>query len=191
MSRWLEVASRVPPETNRLAAAFAVSIACAVAAGTIALAGPVEGTAAPSILDPVPIDDEAPPVVRPPVTGVPFDGGVFVVVGVLAAGAILVRAFPRQGDRHLPDSVFAVLGEAPLAGPCNVRVVRFGPKTILLGLNGSACTALAEIDDAAVTAGIVADCAGAARPSPQAGRPRAGLAGALWACLGLRAGGVS
>ena len=114
-----------------------------------------------------------------------------LVGGALLVAALFVRFLPRRGGHGLPDSVFAVLGEAPLAGTHTVRIVRFGPKTVLLGMTASTCTTLAEIDDAGVTAALVDECRAADLSSTVRHPAPRRLPSMSWAVLGRRAGGVS
>lgn len=92
----------------------------------------------------------------------------FALVGVFRLGAL------RRG-RSLPSDVFELLGEAPLGGQQTVRVVRFGPRTLLLGVSSSGCHTLAELDDAQATERIVAACRkdpGGERRAPRGPRQR-------------------
>jgi hypothetical protein len=63
---------------------------------------------------------------------------------------------------------FAIAASArtttPLAGQHAVRIVRFGPKTLLVGVSSAGCTTLAEIADPQATARIAAACRGGQRP---------------------------
>ena len=87
--------------------------------------------------------------------------GDWTVLVAIAAAFALVGAFRLRGlgrGRSLPSDVFELLGEAPLGGQQTVRVVRFGPRTLLLGVSSSGCHTLAELDDAQATERIVAAC---------------------------------
>lgn len=101
------------------------------------------------------------------------------VLGAMAAAfAVLaaLRFVNTRRDRSLPPHVFEVLGTAPFAGPHTVRVVRFGPRTLLVAVSSGGCATLAELTDAEATACIAAACRGdaprrppattAARPTP-------------------------
>lgn len=187
------------PRSFRLACCVAACLALAAgsraparesgnADAPVVAAGLREGVA---ILEPVPIDGGTAPSPSAPVRRSPADPRAVLLVFALAAAVILARFLPRRGATDLPQGVFAVLGEAPLAGTHTVRVVRFGPKTLLVGLCGSSCTTLAEIDDAAVTAGIVGDCRDALRSSAPDRSGAVRFSASLWAALGNRAGGVS
>ena len=92
------------------------------------------------------------------------------VVWLAAAGlALLVaRAASRRAARPLPGEVFALLGEAPMGGTHVARVLRFGPKTVLVGVGGSTCTTLAVIEDPLVTEALAAACQGPAPAPPMA-----------------------
>jgi len=115
-----------------------------------------------------------------------------VLVAIAAAFAVLasLRFLPRQRSMPLPPDVFEVLGSAMLGGPHPVRIVRFGPKTLLVSVSASGCTTLAEITDAQATACIVAACRGIEKPlrPPSPGLPASlkGVAAAgLLAVMGL------
>jgi flagellar biosynthetic protein FliP len=115
-----------------------------------------------------------------------------VLVAIAAAFAVLasLRFLPRQRTMPLPPDVFEVLGSAMLGGPHPVRIVRFGPKTLLVSVSASGCTTLAEITDAQATACIVAACRGIEKPlrPPSPGLPGGlkGVAAAgLLAVMGL------
>ncbi|MFM8803678.1 MAG: flagellar biosynthetic protein FliO, partial [Planctomycetia bacterium] len=74
----------------------------------------------------------------------------------------------------LPPDVFDVLGSAPLGGGHAVRIVRFGPKTLLVGVSSAGCQTLADLSDPQATACIAAACRGVhppIRPAASA-RPR-------------------
>ena len=85
-------------------------------------------------------------------------GGAFAVLAAF-------RFFSQRRPATLPPDVFEVLGSAPLAGAQAVRIVRFGPKTLLVGVSSAGATTLAEISDPQATALITAACRGHARPS--------------------------
>ena len=91
-----------------------------------------------------------------------------VLAAILGAFAVLAVFRLRSGrrDRGLPAEVFDVLGEGSLGWQHAVRVVRFGPRTLLVGISSAGSQTLAEIDDPAVTDRIAAACL--ARPAPRA-----------------------
>ena len=106
-----------------------------------------------------------------------------LLAAIGAAFAVLAgfRFFSTDRRRAaLPTDVFEVLGEAPLAGQHAARIVRFGPKTLLVAVSSSGCQTLAEIADPQSTDRIAAACRGAQTPLRPAGRmpriPRAGAA---------------
>jgi hypothetical protein len=137
---------------------------------------PVASDAGGTLARPVPIDDVAPvDVPRPPAGAAPSAWPASLPapgpVVWLAAGALVLlaaRAASRRAARPLPEEVFALLGEAPMGGTHVARVVRFGPKTVLVGVSGSTCTTLAEIEDPHVTAALAAACRGPAPAPPTA-----------------------
>lgn len=109
-----------------------------------------------------------------------------LLAAIAAAFAVLagMRFFtPGRRRATLPPDVFEVLGEAPLAGPHAARIVRFGPKTLLVAVSSSGCQTLGEITDPQATDRIAAACRGPQVPPRAAARPprgtRAGTAAVL------------
>jgi flagellar biogenesis protein FliO len=96
--------------------------------------------------------------------------GDWTVLTAIAAAFCLLGVYrfqqTRRRGRTLPADVFEVLGEASLGGPQAVRVVRFGPRTLLLGVSATGCQTLATLDDPQVTDRIVAACLGERPPRP-------------------------
>ena len=100
-----------------------------------------------------------------------------LLAAIAAAFAVLAGfRFFTPGRRRvaLPPDVFEVLGEAPLAGPHTARIVRFGPKTLLVAVSSSGCQTLGEIADPQATDRIAAACRGPQVPPRAAGRPPRG-----------------
>jgi hypothetical protein len=87
-------------------------------------------------------------------------GAIAAAFGVLAAAT----AFNRRRASVLPPDVFEVLGEGSLGGQHAVRIVRFGPKTLLVGVSAAGCQTLAELTDPQATACIAAACRGVHPP---------------------------
>jgi flagellar biogenesis protein FliO len=83
-----------------------------------------------------------------------------VLAAILGAFGVLAifRFRSARRERGLPVDVFEVLGSGSLGGQHGVRVVRFGPRTLLVGVSSTGSQTLAEIDDQAVTDRIVAAC---------------------------------
>lgn len=93
--------------------------------------------------------------------------GDWTVLAAIGAAFVVLAAFrlrPLRRTNRLPPDVFELLGEASLGGPHAVRVVRFGPRTLLVGVSSAGCHTLAEIDDPQATERIAAACQGE-RPS--------------------------
>jgi len=94
--------------------------------------------------------------------------GNWSVLAALGAAFVVLAAFrywqTRRSPRSLPSDVFEVLGEATLGGPHAVRVVRFGPRTLLVSLSAAGCQTLATLDDPLATERIVSACAGSRTP---------------------------
>jgi flagellar biogenesis protein FliO len=91
-----------------------------------------------------------------------------------AAFAVLAcyRAVSGRRTVALPPDVFEVLGEAAIGGQHSVRVVRFGPRTLLVGVSAAGCQTLAELTDPQATACIAAACRGVHPPIRPAVAPR-------------------
>ena len=99
--------------------------------------------------------------------------GDWRLLAVIVAAFVVVAAASRLSKRRsvaLPPDVFEVLGEAALAGQHGVRIVRFGPKTLLIGVSASGCHTLAELSDPQATACIAAACRGSHPPLRPAAR---------------------
>lgn len=143
---------------------------------------------------PVALDRDAPaaaPAERPS-AALGFSPFMLAVLAAACIGAVALRIARRRRDATLPPDVFAVLGEASLGGPHAVRIVRFGPKTLLVALSSGGCRTLAEVSDPQATAVMVAACRGAhpahaPRPAAAAGRAAAAILVLALATTGLSA----
>lgn len=93
------------------------------------------------------------------------------LLAALGGAFAAVAAYRLVGSRRsapLPADVFEVLGEATLGGQHSVRVVRFGPRTLLVAVSSAGAQTLAELADPQATERIVAACQGG---PPRTGRP--------------------
>ena len=97
-----------------------------------------------------------------------------LLAAIVAAFAVVAAAtaFNRRRTTVLPPDVFEVLGEGSLGGQHAVRIVRFGPKTLLVGVSAAGCQTLAELTDPQATACIAAACRGIHPPIRPAASPR-------------------
>lgn len=124
---------------------------------------PTRGAALP--LGPMPLS--APDAVGAGVSaGAPSRGNTadwwsLAALAAAFAVAALVTSMARRRTTGLPPDVFEVLGTAPLGGPHAVRVVRFGPKALLVAVSSSGCRTLAELTDPQATECVAAACRGA------------------------------
>jgi len=122
---------------------------------------------APQVLSPLPLDgSRASAAAGDPVASSPRIGDwklLAVIVAAFAAVGVASR-LSRRKMATLPPDVFEVLGTAPLAGQHAVRIVRFGPKTLLIGVSAGGCHTLAELSDPQATACIAAACRGSHPP---------------------------
>lgn len=89
----------------------------------------------------------------------PFDWQAWAVVLLAIAGILGLRFVGRQKTQPLPADVFELLGESTLVGQ-PVRIVRFGPKTLLVTTGSGGPRTLAELDDPLATEWIAAACRG-------------------------------
>lgn len=104
-----------------------------------------------------------------------LDLRITAFLGALLAAVLFLKWNGRRTMHRPPAEVFAVLGEASLGGQHVARIVRFGPKTILVGVSGATCTTLAEIDDPGATEAITAACLPTAAAGSAAAPTRLGL----------------
>ena len=126
----------------------------------------------PVLLTPLPADESGDGARIPTSPLTPrVDLRVTAFVAAMFAAVLFLKWGVRRVARPLPREVFAVLGEAPLGGQHSARIVRFGPKTILIAVSGAACTPLSEIDDALITEQLAAVC-GRGTSRPYAASPR-------------------
>jgi len=87
--------------------------------------------------------------------------GNWTLLVAIAAAFLVLAAFrlkPLRASRSLPPDVFDVLGEGSLGGQHAVRVVRFGPRTLLVAVSSAGSQTLAELTDPQATERIVAAC---------------------------------
>ena len=92
------------------------------------------------------------------------DWRLLAAIGAAFAVVAAATAFNRRRATVLPPDVFEVLGEGSLGGQHAVRIVRFGPKTLLVGVSAAGCQTLAELTDPQATACIAAACRGVYPP---------------------------
>ncbi|MFM8495909.1 MAG: flagellar type III secretion system pore protein FliP [Planctomycetia bacterium] len=112
------------------------------------------------------------PQMAKPVSPALVSPGTLAVIAAACAALVVLRLAARRRVAPLPPDVFAVLGEASLAGQHGVRIVRFGPKTLLVSVSSGGCRTLAELTDPEATACIVAACRGTHPPhKPRATAP--------------------
>jgi type III secretory pathway lipoprotein EscJ len=135
---------------------------------------------APNVLPAVPLDTTGAAAV-PAVVARQGQLSDWKLLAVIAAAFVVVAAatvMTRRRSVTLPPDVFEVLGEASLGGPHAVRIVRFGPKTLLVGVSSAGCHTLAELSDPQATSCIAAACRGipqpirSAAPARPAARPQ-------------------
>jgi hypothetical protein len=114
-----------------------------------------------------PAGASAPAAVRP----LP-DWRLLAALGAAFAAVAAYRVVAGRKAQTLPPDVFELLGEAALGGQQSVRVVRFGPRTLLVGVSSAGCQTLAEITDSQSTDQIVSACRGTRLRGPSGAAPR-------------------
>ena len=164
-----EAASSIDqPQTVSLQTAASSSIAPARHAGIGS-----GGSGAPQVLPALPLNshgDAAAADLATGLTGAAARSGQLTdwkLLGAIAAAfgvLVAATAFNRRRASVLPPDVFEVLGEGSLGGQHAVRIVRFGPKTLLVGVSAAGCQTLAELTDPQATACIAAACRGVHPP---------------------------
>ncbi len=105
------------------------------------------------------------------------DWRLLIALGGAFAAIAAYRFVGQRRPAALPPDVFELLGEAPLGGQQSVRVVRFGPRTLLVGVSSAGLRTLAEVTDPQATERIVSACHaadGGRGPVRAARRPTAG-----------------
>lgn len=109
-------------------------------------------------LGPVPLRPADSP---PPSTGglrpMP-DWRLLIALGGAFAVIVAYRFVGQRRPAALPPDVFELLGEASLGGQQSVRVVRFGPRTLLVGVSPAGLSTLAEVAEPQATERIVSAC---------------------------------
>lgn len=106
------------------------------------------------------------------------DWKLLAAMGAAFAALAGYRLFSARRGATLPSDVFEVLGEAPLGGQQSVRVVRFGPRTLLVGVSAAGCQTLAELTDPQATDRIAAACRGTRVRTQSSGAARGQTHGA-------------
>lgn len=118
--------------------------------------------AAARSLAPVPLSTEPQPSVgsRTPAFRPLPDWRLLVALGSAFAAVAAYRVVTARRSVGMPPDVFEVLGEASLGGQQSVRILRFGPRTLLVGVSSAGCQTLAELTDPQATDRMVAACHG-------------------------------
>lgn len=165
--------TRPPSERRRVlrAAIAACGLAATVGSGVV---GAGEPGPVPLLRDAA-ADVVAPAEATPRASAGLGDWRLVAALGVTFAVLVGVRMAAVRRVPPPPPDVFEVLGTAALGGQHTVRIVRFGPKTLLVGVSSAGATTLAEIGDPQATACIAAACRGGDRPREQprpSGPPR-------------------
>ena len=111
-----------------------------------------------------PIDLQADPNAAAARPGQLTDWKLLAAIAATLAVVAAATAFTKRRATFLPPDVFEVLGEGSLGGQHAVRIVRFGPKTLLVGVSSAGCQTLAELTDPQATACIAAACRGVHPP---------------------------
>lgn len=106
------------------------------------------------------IDLAAPPLTAAGSSSPLANWKLLAAIGAAFAVVAAATVLTKRRTTLLPPDVFEVLGEGSLGGQHAVRIVRFGPKTLLIGVSAAGCQTLAELSDPQATACIAAACRG-------------------------------
>ena len=141
----------------------------------------LDGSSAPHVLPALPLTPRGDAAAADLATGLNGVGNrsgqlsdwkLLAAIGAAFAVVAAATAFNRRRATVLPPDVFEVLGEGSLGGQHAVRIVRFGPKTLLVGVSAAGCQTLAELTDPQATACIAAACRGVYPPIRPSTAPR-------------------
>ena len=175
------VLHETPPPTDQLQPASLQTAAATLGGPARQSVTGQHGSGAPQVLPALPLISRGDATVADLVTG-PNGAAVHSVqrsdwrllAAIVAAFAVVAAAtaFTRRRASVLPPDVFEVLGEGSLGGQHAVRIVRFGPKTLLVGVSAAGCQTLAELTDPQATACIAAACRGVYPPIRPGASPR-------------------
>ncbi len=130
-----------------------------------------------ALSQPLPLERDPSSPKAVPIRPLP-DWRLLVALGGAFAAVAAYRLVSARRSVGLPTDVFEVLGEATLGGQQSVRVLRFGPRTLLVGVSSAGLQTLAEVTDAEATDAIAAACrsdrrgTASPRPRPAASAPR-------------------
>ena len=147
-------------------------------AGAVAGPPPARLAPAPLELEPGPRGDAPRNSPRGRPDGAAWGWQLGAFLGSLAAAVAVLRGLNRHRSPALPADRVALLGALPLGGQHGLRVVRFGRRTLLVGVSPAGCHLLAETDEPLVqtpsaTPGTVV---GGAPPAPVAAADARGAA---------------
>jgi type III secretory pathway lipoprotein EscJ/flagellar biogenesis protein FliO len=161
-------------------------VALCASGGPALAAGPESTAAVPQVLPALPLaadgtspsaDQAAGSTSAAGRTGQLSDWKLLAAIAAAFGVVAAATAFSKRRAAILPPDVFEVLGEGSLGGQHAVRIVRFGPKTLLVGVSAAGCQTLAELSDPQATSCIAAACRGVHPPlrpkvSPRIGGPQ-------------------
>jgi type III secretory pathway lipoprotein EscJ len=114
----------------------------------------------PARMNTTPIDLQTGPTASTGRSGQLTDWKLLAAIAATFAVVAAGTALTKRRATLLPPDVFEVLGAGSLGGQHAVRIVRFGPKTLLVGVSAAGCQTLAELSDPQATACIAAACRG-------------------------------
>jgi hypothetical protein len=146
--------------TPRAATAAARRAAWAMLAACVAATGWADGPGLPADSGgrPLPLQLEQGTAAPAPAPRPLADWRLLAATGAVVAAVAALRFRAGRRAPPLPPDVFEVLGTGTLGGAHAVRIVRFGPKTLLVGVSATGATTLAEIADPQATSLIVTAC---------------------------------
>lgn len=133
--------------------AIALLALASIAAGDEGPAPAGDPLPAPGRLAPAPIELESDAGAllrdrpRPRAEVSPWGWQLVAFLAALAAAVAVLRGLTVPRHASFPSAAVSLLGTLPLGGQHALRVVRFGRRTLLVGVSPAGCQVLAETDE--------------------------------------------
>lgn len=102
--------------------------------------------------------------------------GLFFVLGILFLSLYLVKKWGSARKPLCPETLFQTIACFPISGRVQGRVVRFGPKILLLAVSRDRVVTLSELNETPSELGEARAAAGAATVSPSKEKTEEGKA---------------
>lgn len=161
--------------------AVALVVRAALAAGDEGPGPSGDAPAVPARLAPAPLDLDSAAGgslrerAKTRAEGSPWGWQAAAFVAALAATVAVLRGFGTARASACPSDAIAVVGAIPLGGQHALRVVRFGRRTLLVGLSPAGCQVLAETDEPLATLTVAPAASGPSSSNPPQASQATGL----------------